>query len=40
VIGLTLLNVGWTLEREGEFKLTSPQAHLSEAQLGPALTAA
>jgi uncharacterized protein YuzE len=40
VIGLTLLNVRWTLEREGELKLTFPQAHLSEAQLGPALTPA
>lgn len=39
VLGLTLLNVRWTLEREGELTLTWPQAHLSAEQLDPALAA-
>jgi uncharacterized protein YuzE len=37
VIGLTLLNVRWTLEREGKLKLNLPEAQLSEAQLASAL---
>lgn len=43
VIGLTLLNVQWTLKREGELTLTLPQpapAHVSESELAPVLTAA
>ncbi len=40
VIGLTLLNVRWTLEREGALTLTWPPAKLAAEQLGPALAAA
>ncbi|MDX6662739.1 MAG: hypothetical protein QOG09_841 [Solirubrobacterales bacterium] len=40
VIGLTLLNVKWTLERDGEIVLRWPQAHVAAQQLRPALTAA
>lgn len=40
VIGLTLLNVRWTLEREGELTLTWPEEHLSAGALDPILTAA
>lgn len=40
VIGLTLLNVRWTLEREGELTLTWPQEHLVAAELDPVLAAA
>lgn len=40
MIGLTLLNVKWTLEREGELMLTWPQAHLTPPELTSALAAA
>jgi uncharacterized protein YuzE len=40
VIGLTLLNVRWTLEREGALTLTWPPAKLPADQLGAALAAA
>jgi hypothetical protein len=40
VIGLTLLNVRWTLEREGELTLTWPPARLGPDQLDAALAAA
>ncbi len=40
VIGLTLLNVRWTLEREGELTLTWPEEHLSAGKLDPVLAAA
>lgn len=40
VIGLTLLNVRFMLKREGELKLSLPEAHLSESELAPALAAA
>ena len=39
VIGLVLLNVRWTLEREGELKLTWPPAHLPASDLEAALAA-
>ncbi len=39
VIGLVLLNVRWTLEREGELKLTWPPAHLPASELAAALAA-
>jgi hypothetical protein len=39
VIGLILMNVRWTLEREGELKLTWPPAHLAESDLAAALAA-
>jgi uncharacterized protein YuzE len=40
VIGLTLLNVRWTLERDGEMRLTWPEDHVPAATLGPVLVAA
>ncbi|MGI8461920.1 MAG: DUF2283 domain-containing protein [Solirubrobacterales bacterium] len=40
LIGLTLLNVRWTLEKEGELSLTFPQAHVSKSELSPALASA
>jgi len=40
VIGLTLLNVRWTLEREGALTLTRPLVRLEAAQLDPALVVA
>ncbi|HYM53793.1 MAG TPA: DUF2283 domain-containing protein [Solirubrobacteraceae bacterium] len=39
VIGLVLLNVRWTLQREGELKLTWPPAHLLARDLEAALAA-
>jgi uncharacterized protein YuzE len=39
VIGLVLLNVRWTLMREGELKLTWPPAHLPASALEAALAA-
>ncbi len=40
VIGLTLLNVKWTLERDGELTISLPEASLSRAVLDEALSAA
>jgi uncharacterized protein YuzE len=40
VVGLTLLNVKWTLEREGALTLTWPAAQLSARELDAVLTAA
>lgn len=40
VVGLVLLNVRWTLEREGELRLTLPPAHLAASALEPVLVAA
>lgn len=40
VIGLTLLNVRWTLEREGELRLTWPQEHVGADTLNAVLAAA
>lgn len=40
VIGLTLLNVRWTLEREGEITITWPDEHVAADALGPVLAAA
>lgn len=40
VIGLTLLNVRWTLEREGALTLTWPPARLPADQLDAALAVA
>jgi uncharacterized protein YuzE len=39
IIGLVLLNVRWTLKREGELKLTWPPAHLPARDLEAALAA-
>lgn len=39
VIGLTLLNVRWTLERAGELTLTWPEEHLAAETLRPVLAA-
>jgi uncharacterized protein YuzE len=41
VIGMTLVNVRWLLERDGELTLTWPQEHHLEAEaLEPVLSAA
>ena len=40
VIGLELLNVRLTLERDGALALTWPQAEVSAQQLGPVLAPA
>jgi uncharacterized protein YuzE len=40
VVGLELLNVRWTLEREQKLTLTWPPAELEPGQLGALLTAA
>lgn len=40
VIGLTLLNVRWILEREGTLTLTLPAEHLGADALQPMLAAA
>ncbi len=40
VVGLVLLNVRHTLDREGELSLTWPPAHLAAGALEPALAAA
>ena len=40
VIGLTLLNVRWTLEHDGELTLTWPREHLGAEALRPVLAAA
>jgi uncharacterized protein YuzE len=39
VNGLTLLNVRWSLDRDGELTLTWPQARLAADQLDAALVA-
>lgn len=40
IVGLVLLNVKRTLEREGELALTWPQAHLPAEELDPVLATA
>jgi hypothetical protein len=40
VIGITLLNVRWTLEREGTLTFTLPAEHLAADTLQPMLAAA
>jgi uncharacterized protein YuzE len=40
VIGVTLLNVRWTLEREGQITFTWPAEHVDADTLGPALAVA
>jgi uncharacterized protein YuzE len=41
VIGLTIINARWLLEREGELTVTLPeQVHVSSATLEPVLAAA
>lgn len=39
IIGMTLLNVRWTLERDGELLVTLPEAHVAAEALGPVLAA-
>lgn len=39
VIGMTLLNVRWTLEKEGALTLTWPATRVGEEQLNGALVA-
>lgn len=40
VIGMVLVNVRRLLERDGELKITWPEAHISRDELDPVLTAA
>jgi uncharacterized protein YuzE len=41
VIGLTIINARWLLERDGELAVTLPeQVHVSSTALAPALAAA
>ena len=40
VIGMVLVNVRRLLERDGELKITWPEAHIAPDQLAPALVAA
>ncbi|MGH2986218.1 MAG: DUF2283 domain-containing protein [Solirubrobacterales bacterium] len=40
VVGLVLSNVRWTLEREGELRLTWPPAQLAASALEPVLATA
>lgn len=40
VIGITLMNVRWTLEREGRLTLTWPEEHLGADALAPVLSVA
>lgn len=40
VIGLSLLNVRWTLDREGELTLTWPEEHVDADTLSGLLSAA
>jgi hypothetical protein len=40
VTALTLVNVKWLLERDGELKITWPEGHIKPEQLAPVLTAA
>ena len=40
MIGITLLNVRWTLEREGTLTFTLPAEHLAADTLQPMLAAA
>ena len=40
LIGLTLLNVRFRLKRDGELKLSLPEAHLSASELAPAFVTA
>jgi hypothetical protein len=40
VIAMTLVNVKWLLERDGELKITWPEGHIKPDQLAPVLVAA
>jgi uncharacterized protein YuzE len=40
VIAMTLVNVKWLLERDGELKITWPEGHIAADQLAPVLTPA
>jgi hypothetical protein len=40
LIGLILMNVRWTLEREGELAVTMPTMHVAAEALEPVLAAA
>lgn len=37
VVGMTLTNVGWLLERDGEVTVTLPAGHVSQDDLAQAL---
>lgn len=37
VVGMTLTNVSWLLDRDGEVTITLPAGHVSPAELAPAL---
>ena len=40
VIGMTLVNVRWLLDRDGELMITWPAGHVRAAELAPALASA
>ena len=40
VIAMTLVNVKWLLERDGELKITWPEGHITADQLSPILASA
>lgn len=40
VVGLTIVNARWLLERDGEITVTPPALHLGAAELAPALAEA
>ena len=40
VVGLTIVNARWLLERDGEIVVTPPALHLGAAELAPALAGA
>lgn len=37
VVGLTIVNARWLLERDGQITVTPPALHLGAAELAPAL---
>lgn len=39
VIAMTLVNVKWLLDRDGELKITWPEGHIKPGQLAPVLAA-
>jgi len=39
VIAMTLVNVKWLLDRDGELKITWPEGHIKPSQLAPVLAA-
>lgn len=40
IVGLTMVNARWLIERDGEVIITPPALHVSATALGPALSGA